>query len=115
MQKTTPKSKNNEKVSRKNLIHVPTSAKQNGTCTQKSKYGNLPKIVRFLRQWTALKTTFYRWIHSLALTTISMIILFRKFKKVLENVCEDIPITFDSSSYRDSTDNSASDYHNPGL
>ena len=33
--KTTPKSKDNEKVSRKILIYVPTSAKRNGTCTKK--------------------------------------------------------------------------------
>ena len=33
--KTTPKSKDNEKVSRKILIYVPTLAKCNGTCTKK--------------------------------------------------------------------------------
>ena len=45
----------------------------------------------------------------------SKIILRRKFKKVLENVCEDIPVTFDSSSYKTSTDDNASDYDNLGL
>ena len=68
--KTTPNSKDNEKVSRKIFILVPASAKRNGTCTQKSKYGNLPKIARFLRQWTAEKTTVFKRIHLIALTTI---------------------------------------------
>ena len=33
----------------------------------------------------------------------------------LKNVREDIPVTFDSSSGKDLTDNIASDYDNPGL
>ena len=33
-------------------------------------------------------------------------------KKVLENVHEDIPVTFDSSSYKKSTDHNTSDYDN---
>ena len=36
-------------------------------------------------------------------------------KKVLENIGDDIPVTFDSSSYKNSTDVNASDYDNPGL
>ena len=39
----------------------------------------------------------------------------RKSKKVLENIGEDIPVTFDSSSYKNSTDDNASDYNNPRL
>ena len=38
----------------------------------------------------AEKTTFLKSIHSIALTTISKIILQRKFMKVLENVREEI-------------------------
>ena len=80
------------------LILVPTSARRNVTCTQKSKYGNHPKNARFPMQWTAEKTTFFKRIQSKVLTTISKIILRKKFMKVLENVREDIPVTFDSSS-----------------
>ena len=36
-------------------------------------------------------------------------------KKVKENVREDIPVTFDSSSYKKLTDDNTSDYDNPGL
>ena len=39
----------------------------------------------------------------------------RKSKKVLENIGEDIPVTFDSSSYKNSTDDNTSDYNNPRL
>ena len=35
--------------------------------------------------------------------------------KVLENIREDIPVTFDSSSNKNSTDDDASDYDNPGV
>ena len=49
---TTQKSKDSEKVPRKILGHVPSWAKCNGTCTQKSKYCNLPKNARFLGQCT---------------------------------------------------------------
>ena len=38
-----------------------------------------------------------------------------KFKKVLENVCEDIPVTFESTSYKNLTDDNASFYNNQGL
>ena len=110
--KTTPNSKDNEKVSRKILIIVPTSAKRNGTCTQKSTYGNLPKNARSLRQWTAEKMTFFKRIHLIALTTILKIIL---LKKVLENIHEDISVTFDNSFNKNSTDDNVSDYDNPGL
>ena len=41
--KPLPNSKDNEKVSRKILILVSTSAKCNATCTQNSKYGDLQK------------------------------------------------------------------------
>ena len=58
--------------------------------------------------------TFFKWIHLKALKTISKIILLRKFKKVLGNVSEDIPVTFYCSSYKKSTDDYASDYDNPG-
>ena len=47
-------------VSRKILIRLTTLAKSNGTCTQKNKYGRLPKNARFLMQWTAKKTTFFQ-------------------------------------------------------
>ena len=59
--------------------------------------------------------TFFKQIHSIALTTISKIIFQRKFKKVLENVRQDIPGTLDSDSYMNLTDDNASDYNNPGL
>ena len=36
-------------------------------------------------------------------------------KKVLENVHEDIAVTFDSSSDKNSNDDDPSDYDNPGL
>ena len=36
-------------------------------------------------------------------------------KKVLENVCEDIQVTFDSSHEKNSPDDNASDYNNPEL
>ena len=39
----------------------------------------------------------------------------KKVQEILENVCEDITVTFDSISYKNSTDNNASDYDNPGL
>ena len=111
----SPKSKDSEKFSRKILIHVPTLAKRNGTCTQTSKYGNVSKNARLLRQWTAKKTTFLKWIHSIALTTILKIIFRRKFKKVLENIRKDIPVTSHRSSYKNSTYDNASDCDNPGL
>ena len=39
----------------------------------------------------------------------------KEVKKVFENVGKDIPVTFDSSSYKNSTDDNASDYDSPGL
>ena len=64
LQKTKKmKSEDKEKVSRKILVHVPTSAKHNGIY-KKSKYHNLSKKnVGFLRQWKAWKTTLFKWIH----------------------------------------------------
>ena len=59
--------------------------------------------------------TFFEWIHLIALTTILKIIFRRKFKKVLENIGKDIPVTFDSSSYKNLTDDNASDYDSQGL
>ena len=43
------------------------------------------------------------------LTTVSKIILRRKFKKFLKNVRKDIPVTLDSSSYKNLTHNKDSD------
>ena len=34
--------------------------KCNGTCTHKSKYGNLPKNVRFLRQWDVIEDDLFQ-------------------------------------------------------
>ena len=39
----------------------------------------------------------------------------KKVHESLENVCEDIPVTFDSSSNENSTDYNASDYDSPEL
>ena len=64
----------------------------------------------------AYMMTFFKWIYLIDLTTILKIILPRKLKKVLENLCKDIPVIFDSSSDKNSTDyNNASDYDNPRL
>ena len=107
------KPKTMERHLEKILIHVPTSAKPNGTCKQTRKYSNLQKNARFLRQWKAWKAIFFKWIHLTPLTTISKIILPRKFKKDLVNICEDIPVTFDSSSYKNLTDDNLSDNDYP--
>ena len=55
------------------------------------------------------------WIHLINLTTNSKIILPREFKKVLENICEDIGVPFDSSSDNNLTGDNDPDYNNPIL
>ena len=39
----------------------------------------------------------------------------KKVQEILEKICEDIPVTFDSSSDKNLIGNNASDYHNPRL
>ena len=57
----------------------------------------------------------FKWIHLIALTTILKIRFRRMFKKVSENVGKDIAVTFDSSSYKNSTDGNVLDYDSSGL
>ena len=38
----------------------------------------------------------------------------KKFRKVFENLLENIPVTFDTSSYKNSSDDNSTDYDNPG-